>query len=323
VGPHLLQKQQFLQPQLLDCYSYTAATNPYQFGFGAPPHTTAPTHKKGKGGKKTSPSGMGGAGPSGNPSAGGFGTGGFSGCPSGFGNPTGFAGGFGGSGGGFGNPGGSGNPGGGFGRAPSPSQFASAGFASHSARAPALTLYQPPGLDNFIYDRKTGVKPFLRKFKDLCNQHGWTEEIAMCNIQYHLKKSALHMYNSWIQSQATQQNKSIEKARLLFKDFVTAFTAVFDDTTTYAAMDKKARELRYEKCGSSLQYYYQMLELLGKMKITDNDKILMYLLGGLPRELVKQLHLLNLKVSRRSSKLFSEIRTTGKLPTSCRRSWEG
>jgi hypothetical protein len=60
-------------------------------------------------------------------------------------------------------------------------------------------------------------------------------------------------------------------------------------------MDKKARELRYEKCGSALLYYYQMLELLGKMKINDNDKILMYLLGGLPREVVKQLHLLNLK----------------------------
>jgi hypothetical protein len=93
--------------------SYTAATNPYQFGFGAPPHTTAPTHKKGKGGRKTSPSGMGGAGPSGNPSAGGFGNGGFAGGPSGFGNPTGLAGGFGGSGGVFGNPGGSGNPSGG------------------------------------------------------------------------------------------------------------------------------------------------------------------------------------------------------------------
>jgi hypothetical protein len=184
--------------------SYTASSNPYPFGFGAPPHTTAPTHKKGKGGRKTSPSGMGGAGPSGNPSAGGFGTGGFSGGPSGFGNPTGFAGGFGGSGGGFGNPGGSGNPGGGFGRAPSPPQFASAGFASHSARAPAITLYQPPGLDNFIYDGKTSVKPFLRKFKDLCNRHGWTEESAMSNVQFHLKKAALHMYKDSVPSNSAK-----------------------------------------------------------------------------------------------------------------------
>jgi hypothetical protein len=43
----------------------------------------------------------------------------------------------------------------------------------------------------------------------------------------------------------------------------------FDDTITYAAIDKKARNLRYEKCNSALTYYFQMMELLGKMKITD------------------------------------------------------
>jgi hypothetical protein len=247
-------------------------------------------------GRRGSRSGMCGTktyvGGSGSPStAGGFCTGGFSGGPSVFGNSSGFSGGAGGFGG-F--DGGSGNSGGGYGRAPSPPQFAIAGFASHSGRAPALTFYQPPGLDYFIYDGKTGVKPFLRKFKDLSNRHGWSENMAMVNIQYHLKKAAHRMFNSWVRSQATQQGRSIEKARLSWRDFIIAFTAAFDDTTTYAAMDKKARELRYEKCGSALQYYFEMSELLCKIKITDNDKIMMYLLGGLPRELVKQLHLLNL-----------------------------
>jgi hypothetical protein len=81
---------------------------------------------------------------------------------------------------------------------------------------------------------------------------------------------------------------------LVWNEFVEALMEGFDDTITYAAMDKKARNLRYE-CNSALTYYFHMMELLGTVKITDSEKRLMYLLGGLPRELIKQIHLLNLK----------------------------
>jgi hypothetical protein len=53
------------------------------------------------------------------------------------------------------------------------------------------------------------------------------------------------------------QNTSVERARLVWTEFVAALMGAFDDTVTYAAMDKKARNLKYEK----LQWRVKLLLL--------------------------------------------------------------
>jgi hypothetical protein len=173
--------------------------------------------------------------------------------------------------------------------------FPSAGtFFTPSMRFPALSVYQPPGLDNFTYSGETDVGTFLRKFRDLAARHNWTKENAMLNIQYHLVDAALCSYNAWVQSQAFSQGKDIDLAILDWNLFVRDIKEAFGASTPYAELVRQARSLRYEQSDGALDYYFKMLELLGKMKVQNDKEIVMYLLMGLPHELVKAITLSNI-----------------------------
>jgi hypothetical protein len=161
-------------------------------------------------------------------------------------------------------------------------------------RFPALSVYQPPGLDNFTYSGETDVWTFLRKFRDLAARHNWTKENAMLNIQYHLVDAALSFYNAWVQSQAFSQGKEIDVVILDWDLFLTDIRNAFGESTPYAELVRQARSLRYEQSDGALDYYFKMLELLGKMKVQNDKEIVMFLLMGLPHELVKAITLSNI-----------------------------
>jgi hypothetical protein len=167
-------------------------------------------------------------------------------------------------------------------------------FFTTGMRFPAISVYQPPGLDNFTYSGETDVGTFLRKFRDLAARHNWTKDNAMLNIQYHLVDAALCFYNAWVQSQAFSQGKDIDVVILDWNLFVRDIRDAFGESTPYAELVRQARLLRYEQSDSALDYYFKMLELLGKMKVQNDQEIVMYLLMGLPHELVKAITLSNI-----------------------------
>jgi hypothetical protein len=87
-------------------------------------------------------------------------------------------------------------------------------------RFPAISVYQPPGLDNFTYSGETDVGTFFRKFPDLAARHNLTKDNAMLTIQYHLVDAALCFYNAWVQSLAFGQGKDIDVVILDWDLFV-------------------------------------------------------------------------------------------------------
>jgi hypothetical protein len=158
----------------------------------------------------------------------------------------------------------------------------------------AISVYQPPGLDNFTYSGETDVGTFLRKFRDLAARHNWKKVNAMLNsIQYHFVDAALCFYNAFVQSEAFSRGKDIDVAILYWDLFVRDIRDPFGESTTYAELVRHARLLRYEQSESGLEYYFKMLELLGKMKVQNDKEIVMYLLIS-PHELVKAITLSNI-----------------------------
>jgi hypothetical protein len=162
----------------------------------------------------------------------------------------------------------------------------------------ATTSYfiPPQAQYDVIYDGSGSVTDFLQRFSVLAISYGWSEDDRIKYIGHHLQGSAKNWYELYRKSEAKRQSKSYDEVVLKWADLIDKLEKAFSSKETSEALISKAKAVKYEQCGSAVEYYYTLLPLLYKIDINmDSLKVVKYLIKGLPSSMKREVFMKNCK----------------------------
>jgi hypothetical protein len=106
-----------------------------------------------------------------------------------------------------------------------------------------------------------------------------------------LEKAAYSWWKSFFAKEIHDQGVSGDAVVLSWKDVLSDFMNTFAYKESYGVLEQKSRNLKWTPNTSIFQFYFDMVQVIDRMHITDDQRRISYILRGLPVQLAREIYM--------------------------------
>lgn len=150
-----------------------------------------------------------------------------------------------------------------------------------------VVAYTPPAFGT-IFDGKSNVKDFFRKYEAFAETYGWTDDIKLQQLQFHLKDAAYQCLQYL--RETTVDNSSPPKCNLTYTLAKEKLLAYFANKTSTQEYEKQLRERKLKSHEELANYFWDIVRLVKRItKNPTHDFLRDHVLKGLPADMARDL----------------------------------